>query len=160
MSEEKRPVFGTSGDVAAVQAFVQGLQDAIDAGDADTFNRQFADDVLWGSPFGAVASGYDVIHPIHERMFAAVSAQKGAAVFQLEHVRFPVENVAVAYVRRVAVPSAGTPGSSARPGSFDELALFVLAKRDGRWWLVAAQHVPERRDVYAPGGALNPDKTA
>ena len=37
----------------------------------------------------------------------------------------------------------------AKPGSFDELAMFVLVERDGTWWLGAAQHVPDRRDVYA-----------
>ena len=35
-----------------------------------------------------------------------------------------------------------------KPGSFDELALLVLVKRDDQWWLTAAQHVPDRRDVY------------
>jgi hypothetical protein len=29
---------------------------------ADVYNRQFAHDVLWGSPFGAIVAAYDEIH--------------------------------------------------------------------------------------------------
>ena len=36
----------------AVDAFVATLQLGIDSGDADTYNAQFADDVLWGTPSG------------------------------------------------------------------------------------------------------------
>lgn len=35
-----------------MRRFVGELQAGIDARDADVYNRHFADDVLWGSPFG------------------------------------------------------------------------------------------------------------
>jgi uncharacterized protein (TIGR02246 family) len=142
----ERPSIDLNLHRAAVSAFVDELQEAIDTESADLFNRRFARDVLWGSPFGAVAPGYDVIHAIHARMFGSVPATPGAARYAIEHVSSPSEDVVVAYVRRTA-QAARAEGSG--PGAFDELALFVLAKREGEWWLAAAQHVPDRRDVYA-----------
>jgi uncharacterized protein (TIGR02246 family) len=151
MPELKRPSLGLDRSSEPVDAFVRELQDAIDTGDAELFNQHFADDVLWGSPFGAVAIGYHQIHAIHARMFASVVPSKGASRYHVEHVRFPTDDVAVAYVRRLSVHRAAPPDPR-QPGSFDELALLVLVRRDGAWWLAAGQHVPDRRDVYAESG--------
>ena len=84
-------------------------------------------------------------------MFASVVPSKSASQYHVEHVRFPAENVAVAYVRRLSVRHAVTPDPR-QPGSFDELALLVLVRRDVDWWLAAGQHVPDRRDMYAQPG--------
>lgn len=148
MNPPERPALAVESDRTPVDEFVRGLQEAIDRADADLFNRQFAGDVLWGSPFGAVVDGYDAIHAIHARMFASFSPSPGASRYVVEHARFPTPDVALAYVRRLSATSSGeaVPG---QPGSFDELALFVLVRREGRWWLAAGQHVPDRRDVYA-----------
>lgn len=145
-----RPHLAVSSDTSAVQAFVAELQAAIDRADADLFNARFAADVLWGSPFGAVVDGYDTIHAIHARMFAGIAASPGASRYTVEKARRIADDVAIAYVRRVAVgaPPEGAP-TPGIPGSFDELALFVLVRREGAWWLAAGQHVPDRRDVYA-----------
>ena len=101
----ERPVLALDDDPEAIEEFVGGLQAAIDASDADTFNRQFARDVLWGSPFGAIVSGYDEIHSIHSRMFAAARDRQdrgegGGSRYEIEHGRFVAEGVAIAYVRR------------------------------------------------------------
>jgi uncharacterized protein (TIGR02246 family) len=139
-------------DPRAVEEFVVGLQAAVDVWDANGFNRHFADDVLWGSPFGAVVSGYDEIHAIHSRMFAAARGRQrrgegGDSRYEIEHARLVAEGVAIAYVRRFSVAERGreVPG---RADAFDELALVVLVQRDGAWWLAAGLHVPDRRDVY------------
>ena len=143
-----RPTLSLQVSPEPVHSFVRQLQDAIDTGNAELFNLKFADDVLWGSPFGAVAVGYEQIHAIHSRMFSSVSSVPGASRYEVEHVRFPHENVAIAYVRRVTPTREGAIDHS-KPGSFDELALLVLVQRDDQWWLAAAQHVPDRRDVYS-----------
>ena len=149
MSRDERPSLGVARDRAPVDEFVRELQQAIDQGNASHFNRRFAQDVLWGSPFGAVVDGYDSIHAIHERMFAAHPAVPGASRYEVEHVRFLSDHVAVVYVRRLRAHEGSEAAAPGRPDSFDELALFVLARRDGQWWLAAGQHVPDRREVYA-----------
>jgi uncharacterized protein (TIGR02246 family) len=147
MPEPKRPTLSLNLSPEPVHAFVKQLQEAIDTGNADLFNLNFAEDVLWGSPFGAVAVGYEQIHAIHARMFSSVTPVKGASRYEVEHVRFPAETVAIAYVRRVT-PNRANVVDTSQPSSFDELAMLVLAQRADKWWLAAAQHVPDRRDVY------------
>jgi uncharacterized protein (TIGR02246 family) len=148
----QRPVLARDGGTESVDEFVAGLQTAIDAMDADGFNSQFARDVLWGSPFGLVVSGFDEIHSIHSAMFAAASARRaqgegGGSHYEIEDARRIADDVAIAYVRRTSLAERGEeqPG---RPEAFDELALFVLVRRDDDWWLAAGLHTPDRRDVY------------
>jgi uncharacterized protein (TIGR02246 family) len=147
-----RPTVTRKDDAKAVEAFVAGLQAAVDARDANGFNSHFADDVLWGSPFGAIVSGYDEIHAIHSRMFAGASERQprnedGGSRYEIEHARLLAEDVAIAYVRRLSLAERG-PEVPGRADAFDELALFVLVRRDGAWWLAAGLHTPDRRDVY------------
>lgn len=149
---DQRPVLTRDGD-AGVEAFVNGLQAAVDASDADRFNENFARDVLWGSPFGAIVDGYDDIHAIHSAMFGEAKERGrdghgGGSRYEIEHARLVAPDVAIAYVRRTSLAEPG----EVRPGradAFDELALFVLVRRDGTWWLAAGLHTPDRRDVYA-----------
>ncbi|MBS0030527.1 YybH family protein [Chitinophaga sp. 22321] len=134
-------------DPAPVKEFIAEWQEAVDTADADLFNNRFSQDILWGSPFGAIAGGYEQIHSIHRKMFSLAHPQRGAAKFIAEHICFLSEQIAIAYVRRVGEPKK-LPDAGITPGSFDELALLVLVERNGRWWLAAAQHVPDQRDVY------------
>lgn len=147
MTSEIRPNISQAFDTSPIENFIAELQEAIDKGDAKLFNKRFAKDILWGSPFAAIASGYEQIHTIHKQMFGSVTPVKGASKYETEHIRFVTESVAIAYVRRIAKDQK-VSGQKITPGSFDELALFVLAKENGQWWLVAAQHLPDRRDVY------------
>lgn len=147
MTSEFRPKISKSYDPSEIEDFISELQDAIDTGDVELFNKRFAKDILWGSPFAAIASGYEQIHSIHKQMFTSVTPVKGSAKYEVEHIRFVSERVAIAYIRRIAKIQNPT-SLEIKSGSFDELALFVLVKENGQWWLTAAQHVPDRRDVY------------
>lgn len=95
----ERPVLAMACGAGVVEEFVAELQRAIDGLDADLFNRNFAHDVLWGSPFGAVVSGYDEIHSIHSQMFAAARAEGANADgsrYEIEHARLLAQDVAIA----------------------------------------------------------------
>ena len=153
-----RPILARDDKPAAVDDFVAGLQAAIDAADADGFNAAFATDVLWGSPFGLVVDGYDQIHPVHKRMFDAAAERRraeggsdGGSRYEVEHARQVSDDVALAFVRRLSLAAADTDTGdqdgpqAGRPEGFDELALFVLVRRDGAWWLAAGLHTPDRR---------------
>ena len=149
----ERPRLAADSATEPVDEFVRELQAGIDAMDADIFNGHFAQDVLWGSPFGAIVDGYDELHAIHSRIFAEAGERQagspgGGSRFELAHARQVADDVAIAYVRRlrrVAPVGSEQPG---RPDTFDELALFVLVRRGGAWWLAAGLHTPDRRDIY------------
>jgi uncharacterized protein (TIGR02246 family) len=144
-----RPVLGDGGvpveDAAiAVAALVTELQQGLDERDADIYNRHFAADVLWGSPFGLTVEGYESLHAIHGRLNAE---QRGgpASRYEVAAVLSPGPDVIVAQVRRVALGPDGEPVPPRAPGTdpagaFSEMAMYVLARRDGQWWLAAGQN--------------------
>jgi PPOX class F420-dependent enzyme/OxyR family protein/uncharacterized protein (TIGR02246 family) len=130
---------------AAVQHLVDELQEGYDRRDADISNRHFAADLIWGSPFGATVTGYDELHAIHERL-----KERGvggpASRYEIVQALSPAPGVVVAHVRRVALDAQGDPASEggASDAGFSEMALYVLVRRDGSWWLAAGQNTPIR----------------
>jgi PPOX class F420-dependent enzyme/OxyR family protein len=135
---------GAAMDAAnAAQQLAAELQVGFDARDADVSNRHFADDIVWGSPFGATVHGFDELHAIH------VSLKKQgrggpASRFEVVKVLAPAPGVAVAQIRRTALaPDGGpVPVSGDLTGPFSEMALYVLVRRGGTWWLAAGQNTP------------------
>ncbi|MGV9823105.1 nuclear transport factor 2 family protein [Nocardia xishanensis] len=107
--------------------FAEGLQRA---GDADEYDSAFAADILWGSPFGASVTGFAELNAIHHRLMAAKVAPPSR--FEVVAALAPAPGVVVTQIRRQAADGAG----------FSEMAMYVLAERDGRWWLAAAQNTP------------------
>lgn len=137
----------------AIAAFVSELQQGWDQRDAAISNRHFAADVAWGSPYGAIVHGYDRLHAIHTQL---KRQSTGGATSRYEIVRaFAVsDDVIVAQVARYALGPEGDPiePSSQTTGAFSEMALYILVRRDGTWWLAAGQNTPIR-----PGGAVSSD---
>jgi uncharacterized protein (TIGR02246 family) len=135
---------------AAVQAFTAGLQAGHDRHNAELLNRQFASDVIWGSPYGALVNGYERLHPIHVG-FQHKAASGPAFRYSVQHTLTVSEDVVVAHIARLALSSDGKPLSPSTDSNqpFSEMAMYVLVRRDGEWWLAAAQNTPMR-----PGGAV------
>lgn len=158
MSERVRVGVVSAEAAAAVEEFVAGLQAGHDQHDAEVLNRQFAADVSWGSPFGALVDGYEQLHPIHVRFQAEAQAQSQARAgrapavrYQVRHVLAVGDDVVIAHIARLVLDVDGQPlPPTADPnGPFSELAMYLLVRRDGQWWLAAGQNTPIR-----PGGAV------
>jgi pyridoxamine 5'-phosphate oxidase family protein len=66
--------------------------------------------------------------------------------YETVRVLAPAPDVAVAHVRRVALDPAGRPlePTAETTGPFSEMALYVLVRRNGTWWLAAGQNTPVR----------------
>ena len=126
---------------AAVQRLVDELQEGYDRRDADISNRHFAADLIWGSPFGAIVTGYDELHAIHERL-----KERGvggpASRYEIVQALSPAPGVAVAHVRRVALDAQGDPAPEGDGGLL----------RDG-----AVRAGPSRRELVAGRRAEHAD---
>jgi pyridoxamine 5'-phosphate oxidase family protein len=138
-TQHERPTLGTDGlapdEAAAVVAnLIVELQAGIDTHDAETYNRHFAADVVWGSPYGATVRGYDELHGIHTSLLARRIGGPPSR-YETVQVLSPTPDVVLAHVRRVALDS--DPGAG-----FSEMALYVLVRRGGDWWLAAGQNTP------------------
>ena len=138
---------------AVAQAFAAGLQAGHDQRDAELLNRQFAADVVWGSPYGALVEGYQRLHPIHVR-FQQKPATGVEFHYKVCHVLAVNEDVIVAHIARLAISPDGKPlaPSSDPDQPFSEMAMYVLVHRNGDWWLAWGQNTPMR-----PGGAVPAD---
>lgn len=125
----------------AVGAIVEELQAGLERHDADLYNRHFAQDVMWGSPYGATVHGYDQLHAIHERLHAHGTGGPSSR-YQIESILAPGPDVVVTQVRRVALDADGQPmePTAETTGAFSEMALYVLVRRHGAWWLAAGQN--------------------
>jgi uncharacterized protein (TIGR02246 family) len=145
-----RPTLGMNGHdereaADALAHLVEDLQAGWDNHDADVTDAPLAADVSWGSPFGATVRGYDELHAIHVQL-----KQQGVggprSRFEVVQFSAPARDVVVAHVRRLAVDAEGRAlePTTEPTGAFSEMALYVLVKRDGRWWLAAGQNTPIR----------------
>ncbi len=119
--------------VGAVERLVAGLQNGVDRASADVYDRQFASDVLWGSPYGATLSGYEALNAAHHSLMAAGAAPPSR--YQVVQLTSPLPGVAIAHVRRNDL-------SDDKDKRFSEMAMYVLIERGGQWWLAAGQNTP------------------
>jgi uncharacterized protein (TIGR02246 family) len=122
----------------AVALLIGRLQKGIDESDADSYDSLFADDLLWGSPKGQVLQGYIELNSIHRSMMGSGTTVAPASRFELVQRISPAPDVVVAQIRRQATLADG----AADPEGFSEMAMYVLVRRDERWWLAAGQNTP------------------
>ena len=113
-----------------IDQLIDALQGGFDTGDADQYDSMFADDVLWGTLKGQWVAGYGTLNSIH-RGLMGMRPVEPASQFELAQAICPAPDVVVAQIRRTALN-----------GGFSEVAMYVLIRHDGSWWLSAAQNTP------------------
>ncbi len=116
--------------IAVAEALASQLQAGLQQADAELYDRSFAADILWGSPYGQTLAGIGPLSDAHRSLMAASVAPPSR--FEVVQAASPAPDVVVAHIRRQA----------AQADSFSEIALYVLIRRDSQWWLAAAQNTP------------------
>jgi hypothetical protein len=85
--------------------------------------------------------GADELHAIHVRLKREGRGGPRSR-FEIVKVLAPVPGVAIAHVRRVALDERGVLVGADGDGAFSEMALYVLVRREGTWWIAAGQNTP------------------
>jgi uncharacterized protein (TIGR02246 family) len=154
LAQSRRPVIAeTAHDEEAhraVHALVAELQAGWDCHDAEIADRCMSADIAWGSPYGATVHDFDTLYDIHQRL-KRENTGGAQSRYEIDRVLPITADVVVAHVARRALNAQGEPilpGDDSESG-FSEMALYVLVRRDGIWWLAAGQNTPIR-----PGGAI------
>jgi uncharacterized protein (TIGR02246 family) len=126
-------IIGSNEDQQAVLDVLEGVYEAWEANDAEAFVADYLDDASVVQP-GVYQKDR---HEIQSSMAGAFAGPlKGSRVLdQPQDVRFPNEDTAIV----ISEGGIVFPGQNAVPNEAMVRATWVLAKRDGRWY-VAAYH--------------------
>jgi hypothetical protein len=135
---------------AVVEALVAELQAGWNGHDAEIADRHLSADVAWGSPYGRTVHDFDTLFAIHQRL-KAESRGRSRSRYETDRVLPVSPDVIVAHVARLTLGADGNPVvlSDDRDAAFSEMAMYVLVRHQGDWWLAAGLNTPIR-----PGGAV------
>jgi uncharacterized protein (TIGR02246 family) len=99
------------------------------------FVALFREDAMWTTGHGKRLFGRDEISAFTHQVLPG-SMKQSTATYDVEHVLFIRSDVAAVKVRQRPVTLDGEPIEGQNEGS----PLYVMAKDDGRWRLVACQN--------------------
>ena len=128
-------------EIEAIERVVATLQHAQENELPDEFVGLFRDDAIWTTGHGKRLFGRDEIAAFTHKVLPG-AMRDSTATYEVVHVLFIRPDVAAVKVRQRAVTIDGRPIEGENEGS----PLYVMAKEDGRWLLVAAQNT----EVIAP----------
>ncbi|QYG92111.1 SgcJ/EcaC family oxidoreductase [Iamia sp. SCSIO 61187] len=128
-------------DVAAIEAIVADVEAGFNANDAELMNRHVAADATIVNALGGEARGRDEIMAASVAGLAGPLADERAR-YLVTDVTFVRPDVALAHKRAWAVDADGRELDVGHA----MVALYVLVREDGRWWIAA------RQNTLVPGG--------
>ncbi len=131
-----------SRDISDIEAFVAGLTDAWNRGDAKAFSARFAADGSFTNVLGIVAYGREIFELRHSEIFSTI--YKGSVLRQsIGMVRFIRPDVAVVDVDAALTGYARLPPGvqAGSDGLLRAKLQLVLTREDDGWWIAAFHNV-------------------
>jgi len=122
-------------DVAAIAAVIAGLEQGFNANDPELSVAHFAENASAVTVAGLLVAGREALLDANRRGLAGPLREQHAR-YELADVVFVRPDVAVAHKRARAVTPEGEPIDVGHA----MIALYVLVREDGRWWVVARQN--------------------
>ena len=124
-------------DLEAIHEVVSTVQHTTQNDLVDEFLALFRPDAIWTTGGGKRLLGLDEIAAFTRQVLPG--GMKGLDMsMEVLHVLFIRADVAAVKVRQIYTSSDGQPNEAEGEGT----PMFVMAKEDGRWRLVACQNTP------------------
>ncbi|HCT81595.1 MAG TPA: DUF4440 domain-containing protein [Micromonosporaceae bacterium] len=122
-------------EIEAIKQVVATIEHAQQNELPDEFVSLFRHDAIWTTAHGKRLFGRDVISEFTHKVLPG-AMKDSTATYEVEHVLFIRPDVAAVKVRQRPVTLDGKPLEGENEGS----PLYVMAKEDGEWRLVACQN--------------------
>ncbi|KAF0809294.1 hypothetical protein A167_01886 [Alcanivorax sp. S71-1-4] len=122
-------------DTQELTQFVLEMEQAFNRKDAERVCRDVTRDAVWVDPAGVVLEGWYRIFEARKSLFDGPLRELRAR-YSIEHIRFPAPDAALVHLVQEPLDQRGQPLSGARACR----SLYVMVRRDGRWWLSAVQN--------------------
>jgi uncharacterized protein (TIGR02246 family) len=122
-------------EIEAIEQVIATVQHAQQNELPDEFVGLFRPDAIWTTAHGKRLTGRDEIAEFTHRVLPG-AMKDTTATYELAHVVFIRPDVAAVKVRQRPVTLDGRPIEEQNEGS----PLYVMAKEDGQWRLVACQN--------------------
>lgn len=129
------PAQPASSDVSAIQQIVADMEQGFNHNSPDLLTRHLATDALTVNAVGAVLRGRFEIDATVQAALASGPLREATAHYRLTDITLLAPDVAVAHKSAWSTPSEADAGE---PPEMN--ALYVLVRRDGRWWVVRRQN--------------------
>lgn len=122
-------------EIVAIKQVVATLEHAQQHELPDEFVSLFSPDAIWTTAHGKRLTGRDEISAFTHRVLPG-AMRTSTASYEVVHVSFVRPDVVAVKVRQRPVTLDGQPIEGQHEGS----PLYVMAKQDGQWRLVAGQN--------------------
>ncbi|AJD47302.1 hypothetical protein S7S_04400 [Isoalcanivorax pacificus W11-5] len=122
-------------DTQELTQFVLEMEQAFNRKDAERVCRDITRDAVWVDPAGVVLEGWYRIFEARKSLFDGPLRELRAR-YSIEYIRFPAPDAALVHLVQEPLDEHGQPLSGARACR----SLYVMVRRDGRWWLSAVQN--------------------
>jgi uncharacterized protein (TIGR02246 family) len=125
----------STADAESLRQIVGDVESGFNANDPEPMVRHLAADALVVTALGVVLRGRDEIDRATRASLAAGPLRHASAYYRLGDITSLSPDVAVAHKEAWATPAAAESGKAP-----EMTALYVFARRGGRWWIVRRQN--------------------
>ncbi|GAA1975003.1 SgcJ/EcaC family oxidoreductase [Amycolatopsis minnesotensis] len=126
---------GTDEDRAAIAKIIEDTEIAYNTNDPDLMTEHFALDATVVNAVGGRASGWAALYDANKRGLAGFLHDEYVR-YQVTGIDFLGQDTALAY----KAARATKPDGDLIDADPAMVALYVMVKRDGRWWVAARQN--------------------
>lgn len=121
-------------DLAAITRVIRDVEDGFNSNDPDLSTEHVAEDAVVVNVRGALLRGRAAVHEAN-RVGLAGPLREATAHYRVSDVAAVAPDVVVVQKSAWSTPEAADAG-----GTPEMRALYVMVRREGRWWIVRRQN--------------------